>query len=411
LSAANQFAAFWVPGRIEFLGKHTDYAGGRSLVCAVDRGIACVARPRRDSIVRLHDALRYETVETSLSASQPSSPLSWATYPATVARRIVRNFPDATTGVDIAFASDLPLASGMSSSTALMIAIYLAIEWANGLSQRDDFRCALPTSEALAGYLGAMENGQDFGALEGGAGVGTMSGCQDQTAILCSQPGALVQYSFCPVRAEGVVSLPLGYVFGIASSGVRAEKSASAQEKYNAVARKAAAVLALWRAHSGREDATLGGALASGAGAADVIRAALHATHAGEFTATELLERFEQFVTEAEHIIPATADALRRGDLSRVGELVARSQAGADRGLVNQIDETRWLVEAMRGRAIAASAFGAGFGGSVWALLPEHDTPRLLDEWRSEYERAFPQHARDAEFFLTSAGPAASRLV
>jgi len=33
----------FVPGRIEFLGKHTDYAGGRSLLCAIDRGIAAVA--------------------------------------------------------------------------------------------------------------------------------------------------------------------------------------------------------------------------------------------------------------------------------------------------------------------------------------------------------------------------------
>jgi galactokinase len=142
-----------------------------------------------------------------------------------------------------------------------------------------------------------------------------------------------------------------------------------------------------------------------------VIRAALRDEHSGEFSATDLLERFEQFVNETEHIIPATADALRRGDLLHVGELVARSQAGADRGLLNQTDETRWLVEAMRLRAIAASAFGAGFGGSVWALLLEHDARRLLDEWRAEYEDAFPQHAREAEFFLTSAGPAARRLV
>ena len=33
-------AARWtMPGRIEVLGKHTDYGGGRVLVCAVDRGV------------------------------------------------------------------------------------------------------------------------------------------------------------------------------------------------------------------------------------------------------------------------------------------------------------------------------------------------------------------------------------
>ena len=34
--------AFWVPGRIEVLGKHTDYAGGCSLLGAVSKGFAVV---------------------------------------------------------------------------------------------------------------------------------------------------------------------------------------------------------------------------------------------------------------------------------------------------------------------------------------------------------------------------------
>ena len=34
--------AGFVPGRIELLGKHTDYAGGHSLVCASQRGFAFI---------------------------------------------------------------------------------------------------------------------------------------------------------------------------------------------------------------------------------------------------------------------------------------------------------------------------------------------------------------------------------
>ena len=43
------------PGRIEIFGKHTDYAGGHSLLAAVPRGIALVARPRTDGMVRVGD--------------------------------------------------------------------------------------------------------------------------------------------------------------------------------------------------------------------------------------------------------------------------------------------------------------------------------------------------------------------
>ncbi|PHY02432.1 MAG: hypothetical protein CK530_06070 [Planctomycetaceae bacterium] len=34
----DQWFSLFVPGRIEVLGKHTDYCGGRSIVCAVEQG-------------------------------------------------------------------------------------------------------------------------------------------------------------------------------------------------------------------------------------------------------------------------------------------------------------------------------------------------------------------------------------
>ena len=40
----SQHSAWFVPGRIEVLGKHTDYAGGSVLVGAVDRAITARAR-------------------------------------------------------------------------------------------------------------------------------------------------------------------------------------------------------------------------------------------------------------------------------------------------------------------------------------------------------------------------------
>ena len=49
-----------MPGRIEVFGKHTDYAGGRSLLAAVPRGFAVAASPRNDGRVRVMD-VRYGT--------------------------------------------------------------------------------------------------------------------------------------------------------------------------------------------------------------------------------------------------------------------------------------------------------------------------------------------------------------
>jgi len=78
--------------------------------------------------------------------------------------------------------------------------------------------------------------------------------------------------------------------------------------------------------------------------------------------------------------------------------------------LHNQIDETVFLVHRAREQgAAAASAFGAGFGGSVWALVRRSDGDRLVEQLMSEYRRRFPRHT-SAEAFVTAAAPAAQRL-
>lgn len=408
-SSESALLAFRVPGRIEFLGKHTDYAGGRSLVCAVDRGIAIVARPRNDAVVRVHDALRGETVELSLDPELVPVAGHWSTYPAVVARRIARNFPGARRGADLTFASDLPMAAGMSSSSALVIAIYLALEAVNDLTSRDDYQRAIGSRTALAEYLGAMENGRDFGVLLGDAGVGTLSGSQDQAAIVLSEEGSLVQFAFCPLRREGRVALPDDHVFVIAASGVLAEKGAGAQEKYNAVSRKATAAVHAWRAHTRRTDATLGDVLRSSANAARELDIAL-ASAGGEFTPGQLRERVAQYVGETEIIIPAARQALETNDIGQLSDLVARSMDGADVLLGNQVPETRWLARWMRELGFPASAFGAGFGGSVWALVPAARAEELLGSWRTAYLAAFPAHSATSEFFMTRAGPPAGRV-
>ena len=80
-------AAYWVPGRIEVLGKHTDYAGGRSLVCAAEHGFVIVAAPRPDSLVRVINVAESREVTLALDPALPDPPGAWTRYPAAVLRR------------------------------------------------------------------------------------------------------------------------------------------------------------------------------------------------------------------------------------------------------------------------------------------------------------------------------------
>lgn len=404
---------FFVPGRIEVLGKHTDYAGGRSLLCAAERGMCVAAATAGGDRLHITDAVLRRHAEFSLDRDPPFGRLlsgggGWVNYVSTVLARVNANFgPPA--GARLAIASDLPRSAGMSSSSVLMIAAFLALRELNRLREHAAYAGNIHCDEDLAAYLACIENGQSFRGLAGERGVGTFGGSEDHTAILCCRPGELALYRFCPAARESFLPLPDGWVFAIASSGVIADKAGSAREKYNRASRAAAAVLQVWREATGRDDPTLFAA-ATSSPPGEIFGALRRARHP-EFSGSELMDRFDQFCRESLHIIPAAEEALRRGDLEIFGLLVEESQSAAELLLRNQVPETIHLARSARQvGAAAASAFGAGFGGAVWALVRTGDAVDLLRSWRGAYAAAFPARASQAQFFLTSAGPAVVQL-
>ncbi len=132
--------AFFVPGRIEVLGKHTDYAGGRSIVAATERGFCVVAADRDDATVRVFADAAEEKAQFRIDPDLSPTVGHWSNYPMTVARRLARNFRAPLRGAEIAFRNDLPPAAGMSSSSALIVACYLALAAANDLHERPEYR-------------------------------------------------------------------------------------------------------------------------------------------------------------------------------------------------------------------------------------------------------------------------------
>jgi galactokinase len=403
-------ATWHVPGRVELFGKHTDYAGGRSLLAAIDRGLVIGMVPRDDSTITFQDTSSRARAAFPMDSGLVPLIGRWAGYPMTVARRLALNFPQARRGADLALASDLPSAAGMSSSSALVTATFLALAEANALEETDVWRERLATAETRAEYLGCIENGQDFGPLRGDRGVGTFGGSQDHTAILCCREGRVSQYAFSPVRLEAEIAWPADAALVIAVSGVRASKSSAQREAFNRLPRATRAILDLWRRASGSLAATLSAAAAE-PGAPAAIAALLQEEGQDEFPAGFLAGRLRQFLTESNELVPAAAEALRHGALADFGGLAERSQRGAEAGLANQVPETMHLARRARELgAFGASAFGAGFGGSVWAVIGRDDAARFGKEWLADYVRAFPRAGARARQFVTLPSPGARRI-
>ncbi len=211
------------------------------------------------------------------------------------------------------------------------------------------------------------------------------------------------------MRLEGVVAVPAGWSFAVAVSGVQAAKTGTVRAAYNRTALLAAAAARCWRRASGRDDPHLGAAVAA-TSVAEVRRALFGCSDSG-FTAGELAERFEQFQEESERIVPAASAALAAGDLDRFGRLAERSQLLAEANLHNQVAETIWLARAARRLgAVASSAFGAGWGGSVWALVRTPACEQFLADWRLGFDEAFPERRQAARFFTTAAAAGAREV-
>jgi len=410
LGAEGQPATRWfVPGRIEVLGKHTDYCGGRSLLAAIDRGFCLVARPRPDRVIRVVDVARQRQVVLPLDDHDGGHD-PWMTYPRAVVRRLARNFPEIAHGADVAFANDVPSAAGMSTSSALIVAVFLGVAHATRLVELQRYREVMPTIDEIAAYASTLENGQTYKSLAGDTGVGTAGGSQDHTAILCARPNALVQYAFCPVRMEQSIALPPDHVFVIGVSGVHAEKIGSVKDAYNRLPLMVREIVGRWCTVNGDDAATLDDVLGR-AGSLQALTTWLATAAPDERTATAWTRRVIQFSEEAHTIIPAAADAMGRGDLAGFGALVDRSQQLAETHLGNQVAETADLARlARRAGAIAASSFGAGFGGGVWALVPRADHAAFAREWREAYLAIHPARVDRAVFFSTDAGPGAFAL-
>lgn len=393
---------WFVPGRLEVLGKHTDYAGGSSLLAAVDRGVTVSLSDGDSGVTASSTALPGE-LRLAAGASPALPPGHWGHYVQSVLDRLALNFGElrpARLVVD----SDLPLASGMSSSSALVVAVALALIDHNGLRDRDEWRAAIADDIDLAGYLATMENGLSFGPLEGRRGVGTFGGSEDHTAMLCCREGRLSEFSFCPIVERGSVPMPEGWSFVVAVSGVLAEKTGAALEAYNEASALAREIVDEWNDVMGRSDATLADALASGE---DAMLALEAITEHDEWWS----DRLRAFLTESTVAIPRALAALRSGDVAAFGAAADLSHRTADEALGNQIPETNRLQALARALgAPAASGFGAGFGGSVWAMVPTADADGFAADWLARYLAEFPDAAGRATTLVTRPGPPAHRV-
>jgi galactokinase len=359
------------PGRVNLIGDHIDYNGLAVLPMAIPRRITLLVRPRDDALIRICTAdPRSGFREFELASRiEPFAPGDWGNYAKAAAQELMRDTANAR-GMDAWLESDLPQAAGLSSSSALVVAVALAL-----LHVNDREMPKLELAERMA-------DAEQY--------VGTRGGGMDQAICLAGRAGHACRIEFCPLRVHHV-AVPPGWRFVIAYSGVRAEKSGLARAAYNLRTQQCAQALNVVAATMGVPAASYSVLTARWA-VGELLQS-------GESSLPEeLFRRFRHVVTEADRVRQAER-ALNEGDPRVFGALMDASHASLrDDFEVSTPELDAMVATARTAGAAGARLTGAGFGGSIVVLSDEAKSPAIVRVLERDYDRLRESAGVDAFF-------------
>lgn len=135
----------WVaPGRVNVIGEHVDYVGGRVVPFALPYATAVAVRLRDDDVVACTSTGQPDCWVGRTGDVGPHSPSNWAGYAVGVAWAMAYHATIARMpGLEISVHSSLPQGAGLSSSAALECAVALAIAQLSGVATDDIGRAML----------------------------------------------------------------------------------------------------------------------------------------------------------------------------------------------------------------------------------------------------------------------------
>jgi galactokinase len=354
------------PGRVNLIGEHTDYNGLPVLPMALRQEIRVLFSPRNDSTVRVANWEReFGLREFSISNHiPPDPPGDWANYLKASCQALSLRFGPLN-GLDALVTSNLPVASGLSSSSALVIAMGRAILKVNGLT--------LPTLE----FAEAMARAERY--------TGTQGGGMDQAISAGAREGHASRIEFNPLRIFET-PVPPDWRFVVAHTLVRAEKSGPAQEAYNRRTRECEEALGIIRVALGDADWVKEGVFSYRQLWDRLCIQELVELGEGHLTGT-LLMRFRHVVTEAARVYDAE-QALRQEDRLTFGLLMNSSHESLRDDYEVSSRELDTLVElALECGAVGARLTGAGFGGCMVALTDPDSLGGVMEGLEEGYYR------------------------
>lgn len=317
------------PGRIEFIGNHTDYNAGTVLGASIDRGVWVGYAARTDGQRRFFSDLSGQILTLGeKDLAKQSGAASWANYPLGVLAALPVFELKTPGGFDFLAISNLPVGAGLSSSAALELAS--ALVFLKGTGQN-------PPRETVVKIGKHAEN--NF--------VGVPCGILDQGVSGFGLKNHLV-FIDCRGPKFATVPLPAGahfWIFNTHTKHALVDGLYAARHKECMEAAKALGVSALAEADLPKLEAS---------------KAKLSPT---------AYKRAKHVIEEIARV-EQTNQALKVGDLKKVGQLLTASHRSSQTQFENSTPELDTLVDALVAtpHVFGARLTGGGFGGAVMAM-------------------------------------------
>jgi len=334
-------SVYSAPGRINLIGEHTDYNNGFVFPGAVTQGIIAEVKPNGTRTVDAYSIDLKDRAQFSLDDDKGPS-ATWARYIYGVCREMMAlGVP--VEGFNTAFAGDVPLGAGMSSSAALESTYAFAINDLWGENKIDRMELARVGQRTEHKY------------------VGVNCGIMDQAISCLGKKGALLRLDCRSGEYEYFPWNPKGYQLVLVNSCVKHELVGSPYNERRLQCEHVAEVIG--KKHP--EDKSLRDATYE---MLDEVK--------GEITETEY-NRAHYVIGEVVRVL-TVCDALQKDDYETVGQMMYETHHGLSKEYEVSCEELDFLNDIAKEEGVTGSRImGGGFGGCTINLIADELVPNF----------------------------------
>jgi galactokinase len=342
---------FFCPGRVNLIGEHIDYNGGKVMPCAISLGTWLLVSKNNNKLLRFSSLNFREKADFHLQDSYSKTGKEWFNYPLGMINEIVQ-VGDHISGLDMLYYGNLPIGAGLSSSASIEVLTGFALSKLFGLNIQE---------KELALMGKKAEN--EF--------IGVNSGIMDQFAVTMGKKDNAILLN-CDTLVYEYLPFETGdHILAIINSN---KQRTLADSKYN------------------ERFAECGKALKA-------LKKELHVTHLCDINLS-LFEEHRHLINDpvlekrALHVISENSrvgvakDALKKNDLIAFGKLMYASHQSLKDWYEVSGKELDTIVEFCKtyNDCIGARMTGAGFGGCAIALIKKNKFEDFSSELGDYYD-------------------------